>query len=61
MTLLPVFITPRFKSYDLTFLIVLFKKKNVNIEFILFCTLNSLIHIIYSFTGAGYLIEIAYI
>ena len=27
MTLLPVFITPRFKSYDLTFLIVLFKKK----------------------------------
>ena len=27
--LLPVFVTPRFKSYDLTFLYVLFRKNNI--------------------------------
>ena len=61
MILLPVFVTPRFKSYDLTFLFILFRKKNIYIEYILFCTTHSIIFIIYSFTGAGYLIEIAYI
>ncbi len=59
--LLPVFVTPRFKSYDLTFLYVLFRKNNIYIEFILFCTMHSIIFIFFSFTGAGYLIEISYV
>ena len=59
--LLPVFVTPRFKSYDLTFLFVLFRKNNIYIEYILFCTIHSIIFIIFSFTGAGYLIEISYL
>lgn len=61
ITLLPVLITPRFKSYDLTFLFVLFRKNNIYIEYILFCTMHSIIFIIFSFTGAGYLIEISYV
>ena len=59
--LLPAFVTPRFKSYDITFLFVLFRKNNIYIEYILFCTIHSIIFIIFSFTGAGYLIEISYI
>jgi len=59
--LLPAFVTPRFKSYDLTFLFVLFRKNNIYIEYILFCTMHSIIFIIFSFTGAGYIIEISYL
>lgn len=61
ITLLPVLVTPRFKSYDLTFLFVLFRKNNIYMEYILFCTMHSIIFIIFSFTGAGYLIEISYV
>ncbi len=61
MILLPIFLTPRFKSYDLSFLFVLFRQKNIYTEYIFFCTIHSFIFIVFSFTGAGYLIEIAYI
>lgn len=58
---LPALITPRFKTYDLTFLLLIFSSRNIRVEFILFCTVHISVFIIFSFLGAGYLIEISYI
>lgn len=59
--ILPIFITPRFKAYDLTFLLILFNKNNIYFEYILFCTIYSFLFIVISFTGAGYLLEISFV
>ena len=58
---LPALVTPRFKTYDLTFLLLIFSSRNIRFEFILFCTVHITLFIIFSFLGAGYLIEISYI
>jgi hypothetical protein len=61
LLILPIFLTPRFKNYDATFLLLLFNKKNIFYEYVLFCTSHSIIFVLFSFLGAGYLLEISYV
>ena len=61
LLILPIFLTPRFKNYDATFLLLLFNKKNIFYEYVLFCTSHSIIFVLFSFFGAGYLLEISYV
>ena len=58
---LPIFLTPRFKAYDLTFLYIIFNKKEIALEYLLFCTLNVSLLIIFAISGVGYLTELVYI
>ena len=61
LLILPIFLTPRFKNYDATFLLLLFNKKNIFYEYVLFCTSHSIVFVLFSFLGAGYLLEISYV
>ena len=61
MIVLPIFLTPRFKAYDSTFLYTVFSKKDIALEYYLFCTAHIGLLIIFSISGVGYLTELLYI
>ena len=61
MIVLPIFLTPRFKAYDSTFLYTVFNKKDIALEYYLFCTAHIGLLIIFSISGVGYLTELLYI